>query len=229
MDYSVIRQPNRKTAKVIVDTDNAISVIVPADLSEQDIEKIIQKKQQWIRKKQALNNEVLRPTKAKEFVSGEAISYLGRNYRLKVCYGSYSPVEYEKGRFMVTVPECLLQSSRDQFIETSLIKWYKRQALVKFQQRAKKFSELLNTSPRSIKVGDFKSQWGSCHQDGTITVNWKVAMAPMSIVDYVVAHELCHLVHDDHSQDFWRLLSKIMPDYKDRKEWLRINGPCLSN
>lgn len=86
----------------------------------------------------------------------------------------------------------------------------------------------MGVTPVSVGLKNYKSQWGSCHTDGKIYYNWKVIVAPHSIVDYVVVHELCHLVHGDHSKKFWKLLGTILPDYADRKEWLKINGTKLN-
>lgn len=185
------------------------------------------KKKQWILKKKALNNEVRKAVKPKEFVSGEAFPYLGRNYRLKVKYGEFSPVSYIDARLSVGVDGSASKQVQHDFIRQSLIDWYMKHALEKFKQRYKKYATLLNVKAKDLKLGNLKSQWGSCHLDKTIVFNWKVIMAPMSIVDYVVAHELCHLVHHDHSKGFWSLLNRIMPDYAERKDWLRINGGLL--
>ena len=81
----------------------------------------------------------------------------------------------------------------------------------------------MNVSPLSVDVKDYKSRWGGCHFDGRIYYNWKIIIAPHSIVDYVVVHELCHLVYDDHSMKFWKLLGSVLPDYGKRKEWLKNN------
>ena len=79
-----------------------------------------------------------------------------------------------------------------------------------------------------MKVRDFKARWGACWEDGTVVFNWKIIMAPMSIIDYIVVHELCHLVVKDHSKAFWSKLSAIIVDHKKRNEWLRKNGPQLT-
>ena len=85
----------------------------------------------------------------------------------------------------------------------------------------------MGVNPASAGVKGYKSRWGSCHSDGRVYFNWRIIVAPHSIVDYVVAHELCHLVHHDHSKKFWKLLGTIIPDYAERKEWLKVNGRGL--
>ena len=223
MQYTVIRKDKRKTASVSVAPDNSVSIIAPQELSEDEIAKIVKRKHQWILNKKALNNEVRKPGKPKEYVSGEAFSYLGRNYRLKVIRGNSESIQCRNGRFCVEVSK----NADSALIRNLLIDWYKTHALAKFKQRARRYADLLDVTPKSLKTGDFKRQWGSCYQDQTVILNWRVIMAPISIVDYVVAHELCHLIHHDHSREFWNLLQKIMPDYQQRKDYLRINGPYL--
>ena len=78
-----------------------------------------------------------------------------------------------------------------------------------------------------VKVLDLGYRWGSCTKEGNLNFNWKIAMAPLSIIDYVVAHELIHLKEHSHSERFWKELSKVMPDYAKRKEWLKANGVYL--
>ena len=85
----------------------------------------------------------------------------------------------------------------------------------------------MNVKYNSVGIKNYKSRWGSCTAEGDITFNWKVIMAPNRIVDYVVVHELCHLIHHDHSPKFWREVERFMPDYLECKEWLKHNGSFL--
>ena len=89
-------------------------------------------------------------------------------------------------------------------------------------------SATLDLKPRSVSVEDFKSRWGSCSVEGDISFNWKIIMAPHGIIDYVVAHELCHMIEHNHSPAFWRHVERIIPDYRDRKDWLKENGAQLT-
>ena len=88
--------------------------------------------------------------------------------------------------------------------------------------------ERVGVSYRTVKVKDLKSLWSSCTKIGNIHFNWRIVMSPISIVDYVIVHELCHREIYNHSPDFWRLLGRILPDYRERKEWLRVNGALLT-
>ena len=90
-----------------------------------------------------------------------------------------------------------------------------------------KYSEIIRVSPREIKVKNYKSRWGSCDKNGRLTFNWHLIKAPHSIVDYVVIHELCHMVQSNHSPKFWHEVEKYDPLYKDHKKWLKENGNFL--
>ena len=226
IEYRIIRRPRRRTACVQVSPDNQVTIIVPANLSQAKIADIIRRKTPWIIKKMKFNDAVRHPVKPKEYVSGEAFSYLGRNYRLKVLHGKPRPVELKNGRFFVHVQSS--GNERENHIRGVLTAWYKSHALDKLADRARLYADRVGVSYRAVRVKDLKSRWGSCTMAGDIHFTWHIIMAPMRIVDYVVVHELCHRAHHNHSPAFWRLLGRILPDYRAHKEWLRINGPRLT-
>lgn len=89
------------------------------------------------------------------------------------------------------------------------------------------FAPRLGVMPTKVVVKDQQARWGSCTKNGTININWRILMAPMRIIDYVIIHELSHMIHADHSSDFWKVVSSVMPDYDERKEWLRVHGATL--
>lgn len=224
-NYKIIRTRRRRTTSVQVSPQNEVSVIVPDNLPEVEIENIIRKKTPWIINKIKTNEAVRHPTKPKEYVSGEAFSYLGRNYRLKIVEGTKRPVELKNGRFYVYVP--VHEKNREKLIQSALDDWYSSHAKRKLRSRVEMYADRVGVSFNNIRVKKLKSRWGSCTKEGNINFNWRIIMAPMSIVDYVVVHELCHLKYHNHSKDFWKLLGQMIPDYKERKEWLRVNGALL--
>ncbi|MEE8381899.1 MAG: M48 family metallopeptidase [Thermodesulfobacteriota bacterium] len=95
------------------------------------------------------------------------------------------------------------------------------------EQRVKRYGKRLGVLPRDIKIKDQKKRWGSCSNNGILRFNWRISMAPVSIIDYIVVHELCHLKIKSHSPDFWKLVSLALPDYQERREWLKTNTPLL--
>lgn len=218
----IIRTNRRKTAQIRVD-EGKVSILVPDDLSDSRIDEILTKKTQWIRGKMYLHGQAI-PLQLKEYVSGESFSYLGRNYRLKVLNGSQSSVKLLNGRLQVTLPT---GSKLPEKVREALTGWYRSHAEAKIQAKVARYSPVIGVKPKLVGVNTFKSRWGSCHLSGDVIYNWKIVIAPNRIVDYVVVHELCHLQQHDHSDKFWRLVSQVIPDYAECKEWLRVNGRSL--
>lgn len=218
----VVRTNRRKTAEVRVD-EGKVSILVPDDLSDSRIDEILTKKTQWIRGKMYLHGQAL-PVQPKEYISGESFSYLGRNYRLKVSKGSKTSVKLLNGRLQAILST---GSKSPANVREALTGWYRLHAEAKIQEKAARYALVIGVQPKSVGIKTFKSRWGSCHLSGDILYNWKIVIAPNRIVDYVVVHELCHLKQHDHSERFWKLVSQVIPDYLECKEWLRVNGRGL--
>ena len=112
-------------------------------------------------------------------------------------------------------------------IRNALVRWYRHHAESKLQAKVARYSSIVGVEVVSVGVKSFKSRWGSCSAKGRIDFNWKIIMAPNRMVDYVVAHELCHLKHHDHSNKFWKEVERVIPDYLDCKQWLKTNAEKL--
>ncbi|MFZ2657507.1 MAG: SprT family zinc-dependent metalloprotease [Victivallales bacterium] len=225
-EYKIIRRDRRKTASIQVSPANEVSIIIPKDLPDDKIKSLIKRKTPWILSKIKFNKEVKYPHKPKEFVSGEAFQYLGRNYRLKVITGENEGVELKGGRLNVRIlgGNCV---SCDEKVKNLLTCWYIIKSEKKLRERTERLVERIGVSVRGVKVKSLKQRWGSCAKDGSIVFNWRIILAPITVVDYVVAHELCHRRFHDHSKEFWALLQRVMPDYREKKEWLRVNGAMM--
>ena len=219
----VIRTSRRKTVSIKVIEGN-VSVIVPDALAIEKIQSLLTQKHRWIKEKLALQ-EVVIFIKPKEFVSGEAFSYLGRNYRLKVIEGAYPAIKLYQGRFVVTLRDKTIDNTGA--IKQLIIKWFKEHAKSKLIEKTARYSKIIGVNPLSVGIKAFQSRWGSCSVKGDILYNGKIVMAPNRIVDYVVIHELCHILYHDHSAMFWKTVERYMPDYLECKEWLKLNGKGL--
>jgi predicted metal-dependent hydrolase len=215
----VIRRPRTKTARLQVE-DGSVSIWVPIELPQSRIKKILIEKNRWIKEKLYLHQQAT-PVSSKEFISGEAFPYLGRNYRLKIKTGVFAPVKLKQGRLEVTLPK---QNRTSEFIRGALVQWYQHQALIRFKEKVDRFAKIIGVAPKNVSVKNFKSRWGSCTAKGEIQLHWKIILAPHRIVDYVVIHELCHLKHHDHSPMFWKSVERYVPDYLECKEWLKMVG-----
>jgi len=218
----VVRTARIKTATIKV-KEGVVSVVVPRKLSGEQIAQLLKEKNSWIKKKITLHREVM-PVRSKQYVSGESFAYLGRNYRLKVLGDGFAPVKLIHGQLVVTLPS---GSKHPHMTRNALIRWYKQRAELKLQEKVKRYADMVGVEPREVRIKTFKSRWGSCCTKGNIDFNWKVVLAPNRIVDYVVVHELCHLKQHDHSPKFWKEVERVMPDYADCKQWLKLNGGQL--
>lgn len=218
----VIRTGRKKTATVMV-REGKVSVVVPKATTVNEVTALVTKKTKWIREKLLIQQQHPR-TKLKEYVSGESFTYLGRNYHLKVQTG-VNAVKLMGGKLVVQVP-CSVQK-RDQYVQGALTEWYRTHALEKLREKVGRFSEIVGVTPVSVGIKTFKGRWGSCSTKGDLMFNWRIIIAPNRIVDYVVAHELCHLYEHNHSPKFWKHVERVFPDYKESREWFKVNGRYL--
>jgi len=200
---------------------------VPKSLSLERIDALIQKRSVWIKEKLEIQRAAV-PVKIKEYVSGEVFQYLGRNYRLKLTSEPSIGVKMKAGYLCVSVGESRSNELIGGFIKMLLEGWYKDHAAIKLKEKTLRYAAILGLNPATIKVRDYKARWGSCSSLGGITYNWRIIMAPHSIVDYVVVRELCHMIEHNHSIKYWRHVENLIGDYNLRREWLKLNGLSLN-
>lgn len=218
----VSRTDRSKSATIKVE-DGVVIIVVPRALTQERIKKLLDDKKLWIKQKIALHPQ-LPVALEKQYVSGEAFSYLGRNYRLKITEGELTPIKLVQGRLTISAPN---NSSQHKLVKYALTNWFRRRAELKLREKIIRYSPIVGVETNGYKVKSFQSRWGSCTPRGRVDFNWKIIMAPNRVVDYVVVHELCHLKQHDHSPQFWKLVESIMPDCLESKEWLRVNGASL--
>ena len=219
----IIRSPRRKTAAIKIQKGK-VFVIVPECLSMAAIESLVAKKNRWIKEKLAIQNEII-AIKPKEFASGESFSFLGRNHPLKIESGLYPFIKLHQDELVVSVRDKTADNA--QAIKQLLIKWYQQQAESELREKTERYSRIIGVNPASVTIKLFKSRWGSCSITGGIQYNWKIIIAPNRIVNYVVIHELCHILHHNHSPAFWKAVERYCHDYRDCSAWLKINGGRL--
>jgi predicted metal-dependent hydrolase len=226
-EYKVIRRPRRKTVAIQV-RDNSVMVLVPLHVSQERVQEFVRCKARWIIEKLRRNLEVRNSFCPKEYVDGEAFFYLGQNYHLKVLDGKPDKVSLKDGRFFVYVQKSISGEARGRLIVSQLTKWYQEQAALAIEEKVNSFSAQIAVQPKKVGIKNYRSRWGSCSGKGEVYFNWRLIMAPQRVVDYVVVHELCHLILLNHSKEYWKSLESVMPDYRESKEWLKINGQLLS-
>jgi predicted metal-dependent hydrolase len=206
----LIEYSNRKTLGITVTPDLDVLVKAPIDTSLHKIKEKLLKKAPWIIKQQSFFLSFQPKTPPRRYVGGETHLYRGRQYLLKIESGRKESVKL-KGRFIV------VQTSDKSKVEKLVKAWYLRHAKSKFQEIAQPLIDRFkkyNIKPDSIVFRDMPTRWGSCTPKGKIILNPELIKAPKGCIEYVIIHELCHLIHHGHTRKFIELQTKEMPDWE---------------
>ena len=221
-----IKKTKRKKTFSLLIEGGQVCLVIPKKLTQQRIDEILVKKARWIEKK-LYENELHELPSAKTYVDGEIFTYLGENYRLSCKEGEQVGVRLKGGELRSVVQLDLSDVAESQIHREQIEDWYEQRAFEVLKKRTLMHAEALKVHPKSLKVKNYKSRWGSCSAKGDIRYNWKIVIAPRKIVDYVIFHELSHLFYHDHSEHFWSQVEKYVPDYRESRSWLKKNGPGL--
>jgi predicted metal-dependent hydrolase len=223
MNISIKRTKRRKTIIIQV-KDGLVEVRAPFKIEQKEIDSFILQKNSWINKKLSLQKSIKKPTR-KKFKNEENFQFLGKNLKLKITI-SENKKSYIDDKFIYLV----LKNNKENFkekIKEKLEIFFRETAKDIFKNKTLDEAKKIRVTPKKIIVRSYKRRWGSCSYKKDISYNWKLIMAPEKIIHYVVIHELCHLIHFNHSRDFWKSVGKILPDYKSSKEWLKLNQHLL--
>jgi predicted metal-dependent hydrolase len=209
--HRIIRS-KRKTVALLITPDAALTVHAPMRLPLDYIEDLVSKKSSWISRK--ISDVQSRPkAKPKEFVDAEEFLYLGKTCRLKITDDN----AISQGEYLY-FPKCMLLNAAE-----NLKNWYKKQARQTIEERALLYARGMRLEYKSIAITNAKKRMGSCSIKGGLNFSWRLIMAPLEIVDYVVVHELIHLEEKNHSRSFWNKVKAILPDYKEKESFLKHN------
>lgn len=199
----------------------------PKGLRLTKIERAVSEKADWILQQQESFRQLQRGF-PRQFVSGESYYYMGRQYRLKVrrsrARNAVAEIRLYGGCFEVVVPSWVSPEERSDVVKRQLLGWYRCRAQEMLPEIIRRCCQSLSLEQPTVSIRHMSKRWGSCNGDNRIIINWRILMAPRRLTEYVVAHELVHLIHHDHSRAFWRLLERIMPDYETRRQELAIHG-----
>lgn len=220
MEYRLIRSSKRKkTISLIISRDGEMIVRSPLKTPVGDIENFLKSKNQWIEKKLQIKQPVIKDKR--EFTEGEFFLYLGDKYPIVFVYGNKrNDIELKEKRFLI--PRGIQKYARELFIA-----WYKKTAKELIFNRSIFYQKQLALIPSDIKITSALSRYGSCSARNSLSFSWRLIMAPLDVIDYVIIHEFCHIKEKNHSPRFWRLVESIIPDYKVRRRWLKDNGHLL--
>jgi predicted metal-dependent hydrolase len=204
--YTTIRSARRKKTITLKVTSDGLKVYVPERMTRAKVRELVMHRADWIQQNLQVQVSRERAKTPRRFVSGETLYHLGQSYELK-CVPGLKDIGLKQ--HYLEVPDVSEAEIRD-----SLTAWYRLQAQRCFNLRVAIYARHLGQSPSKVLVRDQKKRWGSCNTRGEIRLNWRLVMAPLPLIDYVVAHELCHLKHMNHSAAFWQCLEHLLPDYK---------------
>ncbi|MSQ06549.1 MAG: M48 family peptidase [Dehalococcoidia bacterium] len=232
--YQVVVSKRRTTIGIVVGPDQRVVVRTPGRVSARHLEQVVRSKAPWILKQLAAiaAREALHPA-PKELVSGECFPYLGESYPLEVSLAGVAKAQarLEAQGLVVWLPQDINDTDPAQqqtHVRTALEAWYLARAREVLPVRVAAFGGLVGKQPAKVSVRSPQHRWGSCSAQGNISLNWRIVMAPLPVVDYVAAHEVCHLQVLNHSAAFWQLLGTVMPGYPAHREWLKANGQGLA-
>ncbi len=221
-NYTITRS-KRKTVSLIIERGGVIRILAPLKYPEQNINQFLIDKKNWISKK--MNALAADRKIAPTFIEGTNIEFMGGMLRI-----AHHVVQKKSDAFICQVDD-VIHYNRSDFSYESMLedteRWYRHQALMIFQERVTYYSDLLNRKPTKISIKTQRKRWGTCTSKGHILLNWRLILAPLEVIDYVILHELCHLYHMDHSKRFWDLVSSIDPNYTDKRLWLKQNGSII--
>lgn len=210
----VIRS-KRRTIALIVENDGSVTVRAPLKTSNKMIMKFAEGHAKWVEKKQAEIRARV-PTQPKQYLPGESFLYLGQAYPLEI-------VRDQKKKLMLDEGFKLAEAMQEN-AELVFKNWYRKQAKQIIEARIAVFVDKYQFEYQKIRISSARTRWGSCTSKGTLSFSWRLILMPPDVIDYVIIHELSHTVHHNHSKRFWKLVEKLMPDYKERRKRLREYG-----
>ncbi|HLG34383.1 MAG TPA: SprT family zinc-dependent metalloprotease [Bacteroidia bacterium] len=214
-----IKYSARKTISIIVERDRSVVVRAPFNTTEEKINSVIREKKFLLFKKLNHPNKYPIPKPYKEFTNGESLMFLGKLYTLQLTDDKTDEVKFDNAFYIG-------KSHRAKANEL-MRKWYMSQAEEKLIPKIKMFAERLGVRYNKIKIAELKFRWGSCTPKDNLNFNWRIIKAPVSVVDYIIVHELAHLLEPNHTPEFWNIISIQLPNYKRARHWLKENGGML--
>jgi predicted metal-dependent hydrolase len=219
--YDIVRSPKRRKLTITVERNRAVVVRAPDSATDSEIERVVSSKRQWILEKlrhpQKYQNRGHPP--GKEVVNGESALYLGRDYRIEIVETASGEVEFAD-QFLVPPTQ---QAKRRKVLRD----WYVARAKEQILRRVEQHAHDLGVTFKSARVVENRYRWGSCTVKDNVNFNWRLIKAPMFVIDYVIVHELAHLLEANHTARFWSILRAHSPAMEKAKAWLRTHGQLL--
>jgi predicted metal-dependent hydrolase len=216
--HRIIRS-KRKTISLVITPDAKLIVHAPFRVSGDSIQKLVREKSGWISRK--ITELAKKPVSSpKKFTESEEFLFLGNRYPLCIRKVRSCPVELREKLY---VPARSAPA-----LATLVSAWYRAEAKKFFSGRCDALAKVTGCTPKTLRLSSAQKRWGSCSTSGTVSLNWRLILAPPEIIDYVILHELIHLRHHNHSKKFWDAVGSFMPDYPGRRDWLKFHEKTLA-
>lgn len=220
--YEVTRS-KRKTVSIIIEPSGLVRVLAPNRYADKQIRHLLQEKHNWIMDKLKYfeDNQIKPP----DFSEGTKLDFLGFEYDIH-----HSQVfKKNEERIKIENSKCIIfaRTFETENLKEMIETWYRKEANVIIQNRLFQLQNIVGKVPSKVSVKTQKKRWGSCTSKGHILLNWRLILAPVEVIDYVILHELCHLYHMDHSQKFWGKVMDFDPHYQIKRKWLKQNGHII--
>lgn len=220
LTFAVRSRPKRRTLEITVGRDASLSIKIPNGVTVDQIESFVAQKRLWIYRKLAEKDALLGPPVTKTFVTGEGFVYLGRSYRLLLVDEQEAPVKLEHGRFRLR---------RDQVPcgPRTMRRWYCAAGASWLARRIAPWSRRVLADDIAVDVSDLGYRWGSAGSTPRVNVHWATLQLPPTLIDYVLVHELVHVLEPNHTGRFWQLVARALSDFEERKTKLATCGAAL--
>lgn len=213
VSYTIKRSPRRRAISILVD-EEGLRVGAPWEATQTAIERLLRRHSAWVLRK--LAEWEVRRAPARRWTDGEPLMLLGEAFTLRLVSGTV-PVHLRRPHLYVGV-----DSARDAPVARKVHDWLHAQALACFEERVAHYCRALAIAQRpQVLLSSARTRWGSCHASGRIHLNWRLVQMPAQLLDYVVAHEVAHLIEMNHSPRFWRIVAELVPDYASCRRALR--------
>ena len=225
IEYHLLPGTLRKTTDIVIERNGVVTVRPPIQYTPEQVDALVESKRMWIYRNLAEWKDLNASAVVREWVNGETFLYLGRSYRLALVSNQDYALQLKEGRFCLNC--AVIEQGGKAAAQQTFEKYFTDKGYSRFRDRVKYFAPKVGVQIIAIKVKEMGYLWASCGIGGRLNFHWKCLMAPPKIIDYIVVHELCHFHQRNHSKAFWNEVDKVMPDYRERKEWLKKYGASL--
>lgn len=224
IEYELVYR-KRKSVSIIVESQGLVRVLAPQGIKRRVVLDLVKRNILWIEKQLQHLDASQEGLQSRRYVSGEEFLYRGIPYKCQVDIDDSLKkvrVQLAQGIIWISSPD-----PDPEVIKLAVEGWYRTQAQQLASERVNYYQEVIGRPVGSITIKNQQKRWGSCSQKGNLNFNWRLALVPDPIFDYLVVHEMCHLVHLNHSSAYWSLVASILPDYKERRAWLKDKSAFL--